>query len=241
MNNTRQEVLQIIYHKFDEWLQKEKFFCHKGCSACCTNNVMATKLEAESIIDHIVGEGKIPWFAEKLEQSEGAGIITRTTNGFARICLEKEEETDDAGEESWSLGSCPFLEGDTCGIYQVRPFACRSFASLTDCRTYGTSTLPEGIVAGNTVSMQVIEHLGQGEMWGNIIDLLLALCGEDQYSGILNHLKKKERINEAKTKLLPAEAIPGFLLMPDEEKEVEALLWTIYSEKIGQKSVGDFF
>lgn len=239
MNNAHREILQVIYHKYDEWLHKEKFFCRKGCAACCTNNVMVSELEAENIIDHMVNEKKSQWFVQQLERNEGVGRVKRTTNGFARLCLGKEAAGDDE-DANWNIGSCPFLHGDICEIYRVRPFSCRSFASRTDCAASGASTLPERIVTLNTVVMQLIEHLGQGQMWGNLIDILFALCDDAKNSDLLNQLRKKERVKEAKAKVLRAERIPGFLLMPGEENEVEGLLRTIYQEKIGQQSIADF-
>jgi len=80
---------------------KRKIACKEGCSACCKNiKVPINKVEMAGI----------SWF------------IVDNLKREARMRIIDELEKTDRDE-----GSCPFLIDTKCGIYAVRPLACRTF------------------------------------------------------------------------------------------------------------------
>jgi hypothetical protein len=85
--------------------------------------------------------------------------------------------------------------------------------------------------------MQVIEHLGQKEFWGNIYDVLLSLCELHENNDISALFQNLEIMRQAKTRLLMAEPIPGLIIMPSEQAAVEKYLNTLFQEKIGVNSL----
>lgn len=118
---------------------------------------------------------------------------------------------------------------------------CRSFASDRDCRDTGSAYLNEIILVINTVTMQLVEHLGQKEYWGNMLDVLLSLAQEQTNCDVKKYISDDEIIKSAETRTLTAEPIPGFLLKPGEENEITQYLTSIFSENIGAKTVEEIF
>ncbi|MFZ5760682.1 MAG: YkgJ family cysteine cluster protein [Thermodesulfobacteriota bacterium] len=238
MRNNEADILAILYRHHAQWLKRENFYCHQGCAACCTANVMVTECEAEGILKHVRSTGKIDWFADMLDRAPVTATPSMTTNAAARICLQRLDNETNEKTDPTTL-PCPLLEGNNCAVYPVRPFSCRSFFSHSNCASRGEATLPTRIVTINTVMLQLIEHIGQGRIWGNLIEVLRVLCCRPEQADILKRMKKKERIRTAHEKVLYAERIPGFLLLPEEEREISDLLAVIAREKIGNEMVGD--
>ena len=180
MSKPKKEILEKIYEQYGLWIAEEKFSCHKGCALCCTQNVMITAIEGDRIYEYIRGKNREKWVAEKLKSTNGASRPAITTNGYARICLSKSEvaETDEQRADNYP---CPFLDDECCTIYPVRPFSCRSFASYSTCKINGAAELTDKLVLVNTITLQIIEHLGQKEYWGNMIDVLLQLLHKDNH------------------------------------------------------------
>lgn len=240
MHELKNNILEIIIKKFTQWTAKETFFCHKGCSLCCTRNVMITAVEGRYIYNYILQQKKAKWLADKLLQVTMSQKINLTINGFARLCLEKKEiNEDDAGWRTEE--SCPFLEENCCTIYTVRPFACRSFASTEDCHASDTAQISERLLVINTVTMQLLEHLGQKEYWGNMLDVLVALAGNKENKDVKKYINNDEKIESAINNTLTAEPVPGFLVKPDEAEEVAQYLHTVFSEKVGARTIEQIF
>ncbi|MBU4263619.1 MAG: YkgJ family cysteine cluster protein [Proteobacteria bacterium] len=240
MNGLKNKILESIFEKYQQWIENETFHCHRGCSLCCTQNVMITAVEGQHIYNYIVQQKKETWFAGKLLHKRQAQYVKLTTNDFARLCLEKNTEYGEV-EQPQQNGICPFLEENCCNIYAVRPFICRSFASTRDCHDYGSACLDERLLVINTVTMQLIEHLGQKGYWGNMLDVLLALANHKANGGVKKYISDDEMINSAISNTLTAEPIPGFLLKPEEENEVNLYLQTVLSAKIGLKTIEEIF
>lgn len=237
MNTIKKNILNTIYSKYATWTADEKYACQKGCSQCCTQNVLITAIEADDILAYVRKEKTAEWFAHCLTSPRKAKRVTCTTNGFARMCLEKKEGHPPSAGNASEAGICPFLSEGSCAIYAVRPFACRAFASQQKCQTAGHAELPERLLVLTTVTMQLIEHLGQLQYWGNMLDVLTAMTDLPENSSIENYIDDTALITASRARLLKAEPLPGFLLMPGEEKMVEGYLQTIFREKIGAKSV----
>lgn len=239
MNELKNKILEVIFEKYKQWTRTETFYCHRGCSLCCTQNVMLTAVEGQYIYNYILLRKMETWFAKKLLIERKTQKINLTTNSYARMCLEKNEWYEEDVQAQIN-GKCPFLEDECCTIYAVRPFACRSFASTKDCYDCGSAHLSERLIIINTVTMQLLEHLGQKGYWGNMIDVLLALAGRKVNEDVKKNLRDEEIIKRAITKTLTAQPIPGFLLKP-EENEVNQYLKSILSENIGVKTIEEIF
>ncbi len=238
MRDNEADILAILYQHHAHWLRHENFYCHPGCASCCSTKVMVTECEAERLLAHVRSTGKIDWFADMLDRAPVTAPPSMTTNAAARICLQRLDYETNEKADPPPL-PCPLLAGDNCAVYPVRPFSCRSFFSHSNCASSGEATLPTRIVTINTVMLQLIEHIGHGRIWGNLIEVLRVLCSRPEQADILKRMKKRERIREAHEKILNAERIPGFLLLPEEEREISDLLGVIAREKIGTDAVGD--
>jgi len=95
------------YHRTDRTVQKDlkksgkKVACGKGCDVCCHNmGVPITEPEVPAV----------SWY------------VVEMMRGETRDKLIREIEDFEPGQEK-----CPFLVDSACGIYAVRPLACRTF------------------------------------------------------------------------------------------------------------------
>jgi Fe-S-cluster containining protein len=229
-----EKVLLGIYEEFDKWVN-EDLACKKGCSTCCTQNVVITAVEGELIHRFVREHGKVEWFAAKFQQKAQTRRPELTTNGFAASCLQGEDvEPDSYG----SSEPCPFLEEDCCGIYEVRPFSCRCFASTEICRPGVPALVGEHYLSASTAVMQIIEHLGQGEFMGNMLDVLLALCGISENRKYFE-LLPASMSDQGLANVVKALPLPGFLLLEEEMEKVAPLLEAIFAREVGDRTIED--
>ena len=232
------QVLQTIYRTFDSWSREFPAVCGPSCSNCCTNNVTMTAQEGVEILRFVMLEGMTGWFAQTLAGASDHQPASMTTNDFALACLEG-RETDPV--DCQGLSACPFLGKNDrlCRIYPVRPFACRLFASARECAVTQPALMPEYYFEAATAATQLIEHLGQKEYWGNMLDVLPALLdiGEFREIGLL--LPPGQAL-QARLRTLTAKPLPGFLISEENEERVSALLETIFQAKVDGKTVQDF-
>ncbi len=235
MVSLKEKILLGIYEEFETWAQQEKTICKKGCTVCCTQNVTMAAVEGDLIHRHIRENDTMEWFAEKLQKKGNTQRPEMTTNGFAAACLQGEDV------ESGSYGNastCPFLENDNCSIYSVRPFSCRCFVSEETCIPGMPAVIPESHLSASTAVMQIIEHLGQGEYWGNMLDVLLALSDLPE-NRKYNEFLPASLPDQGRTHLVKALPLPGFLLLEEEMETVDPLLQKIFAYKVGEKSIED--
>lgn len=230
-------ALHAIYRTFDDWSRSFPAACGPSCSNCCTDNVTMTAQEGVEILRFVMREGLTGWFAGALAAAGGHQPADMTTNDFALACLAG-REIDPGDRRTQSV--CPFLdESDRlCRIYPVRPFACRLFASSARCTASQPALMPEYYFEAATAVTQLIEHLGQKEYWGNMLDVLPALLdiGEFREIGLL---LPPGRVLQAKMRTLTAKPLPGFLLSEENEERVSALLDTIFRGTVDGRTVED--
>lgn len=230
----KEEVLLKIYEAFEEWVD-EDLVCKKGCATCCTQNVLITAVEGELIHRFIREQGKQKWFASKFQKKSQTRRPEITTNGFAASCLDgKDIEPDSYGNSE----PCPFLEQECCTIYEVRPFSCRCFASTVVCRPDVPALIGETYLSASTAVMQIIEHLGQGEFLGNMLDVLLALCDLPENRKCFE-LLPASMSDQGLANVVKALPLPGFLLLEEEMEKISPLLEAIFTSKVGDKSIED--
>lgn len=231
----KSKVLHIIYETFARWSRDLPVACGPTCSCCCTQNVTITALEGEQILRFVMAEGLSDWFVDSLAADRKHQPATITTNDFALACLEgRETEAETAIPSS----SCPFLLDNLCRIYPVRPFGCRLFASTQRCSATQPAVVPDYYFEAVTAATQLLEHLGQKEYWGNMLDVLPALLDIGEFREIAVRLPPSVSI-EAKLRTLTARPLPGFLLSEENAEEVSSLLEALFSARVDGKTVED--
>jgi Fe-S-cluster containining protein len=240
MTELRQELLLALYSTFEQWLAAHSlpFVCQPGCATCCTRKVTMTAVEAALIRRFISASGQ----SRPAATAEGATappLVTETTNELAARCLHGTEALAPVVEEQGEAGVCPYLADARCQIYEVRPFACRSFASLQKCRPGEAAQLPQFYLTAVTAAQQLIEHVGQGGSWGNMHDLLLFLAdaGEKRENGESPFAAAIKE--QARTRLRRARPLPGFLIGAEEYERVRPFIEHFFNKKIGGNRVED--
>lgn len=231
----KEKILTAVYDIFTAWSQDLDIACHPGCSICCTRNVTMTAVEGELILRYIRRKKLEQQFAERLQSARPPKRPKMTTNDFARACLQgKTYDFEEPSPEE----KCPFLENDLCMIYPVRPFVCRMMISRHQCEKGRAASLSDSYLAAATAVMQIIEHLGQKEYWGNMLDILPALCDISEHHTIASCLNKVMMM-EARIRTLTAKPLPGFLFTEEEEQTVVPLLQTIFNTEIADRRIED--
>lgn len=236
--NIKEQILTHIYAAFALWAAGEKQACIRGCAACCSQNVTITALEGERILRFVLAENLVPWFTTCLQPTGNSPTRpSQTTNAYARAIMTG-QETDPADAPP-SQTPCPFLVDQACRLYPVRPFACRSFVSQSPCSANSPALIAESYAAAAIVTSQIIEHLGQRQLWGNMLDVLTALLCFPAYATIAAQLENPQLISQARLVTLKAEPLPGFLLKPEEHEQFAPLLQAIFDHQIADKTVED--
>ena len=127
---------QVVAHSIELTERKGKTIsCKAGCGACCKQPVPITMLEVEHL-NQVVK--KMPQqqqqrvratFAHHLKAVEDAGLLDNLQN-LADLAPEQRHQL---ARDYFELGlDCPFLENQSCGIYQDRPLECREFLVTSD-------------------------------------------------------------------------------------------------------------
>lgn len=149
--------------------------CRKHCAQCCTCNVTLTTLEGYRIVSHLAAAGLPVVDPQVLATRSRRRFQPATTvNRLADLCRQGQEVPLEKNDPRW--GRCPFLSGDLCRIYAVRPFACRCMASGRDCRQNGYAEPDDFVLALATVCQQFIEHVDADGFSGNLVDILVLLA-----------------------------------------------------------------
>lgn len=231
----KDQILLTIYDIFTGWSEDKEAACCRGCATCCTQNVNITALEGEVILRFVRKHKMQQWIAEKLQHNRPLYRPTMSTNDFARACLEGRNVDF---EETGNQAACPFLDDNLCLIYEARPFTCRMMISEQTCSAGRPALVPAHYFAASTAVSQVIEHLGQKEYWGNMLDVLPALCDISEHEAVSQHLNTTIMMH-ARMQTLTARPLPGFLFTEEEEKTVSPLLHAIFDARVDGKRIED--
>jgi len=230
----KNKILDIIYTEFEQWSSNENFCCRRGCASCCTQNVTITALEGVRIIEFCQEDNRESWLARKLSSQKQLAPPLQTTNEYIAAFIQGHEVEQNSPD---TTRRCPFLENDICTIYDARPFSCRCFVSQKHCEQHGSAQLPNHYLSASLAVMQIIEHLGQFEYWGNMTDVLLSLCDYSGYHNITNALENENLMMQARLRTLKAKPIPGFSIPEEDINAVSPLLDAIFQTKIGAKNI----
>lgn len=112
--------------------------CRKGCAACCRMLVPVSPPEAfalKAMVETLPEErrnvllGKLNQAQVRLEQ---AGLLARLTAVTEADSPLSDEDMEPLNRAYYALRmACPFLEDETCSIYEDRPAACRELLVTT--------------------------------------------------------------------------------------------------------------
>jgi Fe-S-cluster containining protein len=138
-------ILEVAVHQANE--RGEQVSCRPGCGACCRQVVPVSEPEAHRLAAHI----------EQMEEPRRSTIRQRFADARDRLeeagLLEQLLDTDQFpytdvqrfGTEYFRLGiPCPFLENESCSIYDERPLSCREFlvtSPAENCRNPSPETV----------------------------------------------------------------------------------------------------
>jgi len=95
-----------------------KIECNVGCSYCCYTRVTLTPAEALLIGQYV---------KENYSLKQTDGLMKRISNTLRMTKGKSPEEL----VSFWGKNPCIFLAHDKCTIYNVRPFICRAWHSLS--------------------------------------------------------------------------------------------------------------
>jgi Fe-S-cluster containining protein len=154
--------------------------CCSGCTACCFQMVPVTELEAQFFFELV---GELP-----ADQRETVGVRVAQTllaleaeGLFAEVkqadLLPPSELRAFAVRYFRMQTPCPFLEGDSCSIYEHRPFSCREYLVTSPrrrCERFGEATVERVDLPASLFSY--LTRRGRTR-W---IPLVLALDGADR-------------------------------------------------------------
>jgi Fe-S-cluster containining protein len=119
--------------------QGRSISCRAGCGACCRQLVVISQVEARALADLVAAmpaerQAVIrARFAAALRRLEEAGLLDPTEPRGGRALL-----GPDVGSRQrlvWEVATryyrqqipCPFLENESCSIYEDRPLVCREY------------------------------------------------------------------------------------------------------------------
>jgi Fe-S-cluster containining protein len=104
--------------------------CQAGCGACCRQLVPISQIEARQLallVEQMPEERRLSVkarFAEAIKRLEEAGLIEALRHQERVTPAEKLP----LGLDYFHLGiPCPFLEDESCSIYEDRPLMCREY------------------------------------------------------------------------------------------------------------------
>src|SRR3954468_2821744 len=123
--------------------------CRKGCGACCRQLVPVSALEARELVSlgaprpeprRSVIPQRFPDVRRRLE-SEAPRLLRR----LLRPDEQSREEVASLGDDYFRLGiPCPFLEAESCSIYQDRPVDCRQYLVVSPPEHCARPASPHG-------------------------------------------------------------------------------------------------
>lgn len=112
--------------------QGQQISCKKGCAACCRQLVPIAPVEARALRELVEGFSEPrrsvigARFAEARRRLEQAGMLQPLLESHAE--MPSNEAVQELGIKYFKQAvACPFLEEESCSIYENRPVACREY------------------------------------------------------------------------------------------------------------------
>jgi Fe-S-cluster containining protein len=191
--------------------------CRAGCGACCRQLVAISAVEAKSLAELVAS---LPAerqtvirqrFADGIRRLEDAGVIDASEPAGKRVPVAHNKGSmaltlADLGQRYFRVGiACPFLEEESCGIYEHRPAVCRQYhvtSPAENCRrlyevpidrlepTFHVSemlgTLAEKLVGVEQSTLMLIQSLEWAEANGAALDQ--TGDGERMFGALMNEI-----------------------------------------------------
>lgn len=216
--HTKLHILEKIYQIHERFASNLAVACDRYCSTCCTQHVTMTTLEGYKIIQYATSNHK----SEHLKRVIHEGNQNRfrpdiTINHMAALWARGEETPEE--EERVPEGKCPFLVDDLCAIYPARPFGCRCFLSVQNCRNTGFADMDPYVLTANTLFLQFIEHVDAGGLFGNLTDIVLFLETKSNLEAYKNNARLPQ-----KDSLVSNRPIPALLIPPEHQGRIAEIL-----------------
>lgn len=91
--------------------------------------------------------------------------------------------------------------------------------------------MPTAFLSLNSTVMQVVEHIDQGNIWGNMNTVLALMLGNVHSKPTRTAVSEFSEVHRS----LPC---PGFLIPPEDEKSVLAFIQTLYDWEVEGRPFG---
>lgn len=149
--------------------------CRAGCGTCCRQSVPISVHEAEALIRLISGmdeprrEKVKARFEDALRMIADAGILDE----LRAIAPLEDDARREIARKYFNLGiACPFLEEESCSIYEHRPIRCREYL-VTSPAEHCANPSPETVevIQLRGAPLQALYSIGAGDA-GDPPDLL---------------------------------------------------------------------
>jgi Fe-S-cluster containining protein len=197
--------------------------CRAGCGACCRQIVAISAVEAQSLAELVASmpaerQAVIrERFADGIRRLEEAGVLDASEPKGFRLPVARNQgdlglALADLGHRYFRQGiACPFLEDESCSIYEQRPAICRQYhvtSPAANCShvfeipidrlepTFHVSELL-GMLFYRLTNMEqctlmLIQSLEWSEVNGSVLDQ--TGNGELMFKTLMNDLTKKQII-----------------------------------------------
>ena len=193
--------------------------CRKGCAACCRMLVPVSAPEAfalKTMVDALP-EARRKMLRDKLNEAharlENAGLLTRLAALAETGTPLSDEDMEPLNRAYYALRiACPFLEEETCSIYEDRPAACRELLVTTpadlcdDLINNPVRSLPAPVRVGTVLALLWSELTGTPPI---LIPLPLALDWAEKHAregqGVWQGTQLLEQMLEKAWRLLEQE------------------------------------
>ena len=146
--------------------------CRMGCAACCRMLVPVSAPEAFALKDMIqtLPDAHRARLMNNLSEArarlEQAGLLERLTDVAETTQPLTDEEMEPVNREYYALRMpCPFLENETCSIYEDRPAACRELLVTT------SAELCQDMVKNEVQALPVPVRISTvlGALWSELV------------------------------------------------------------------------
>jgi Fe-S-cluster containining protein len=161
--------------------------CREGCAACCRQLVVVSPLEALAIRAWVDARPELAPGLGAAHERHAGQVAGRPSLATALAALDEvggkpEPEVAGALEVAYFSASlpCPFLRDERCGIYPVRPFACREHFALSEPTLCAID--PDRVVAPDTrVEFKTVAAIAGSRAFG-LADRFVALPRALEYA-----------------------------------------------------------